>query len=299
MTAGASALRDRVGIVGLGTMGSILARRLLEHGVALTVFNRSPAPVAALRCHGAAAAETPHALAGSCDTVFTVLTGPDALSEVLFGEYGLADGWACRECAPVLCDLSTQDPARLQQMAVRAAKRGIRLVHAPMAGSVHDATHGTLKFLYGGDRDILIRLSPCFAAWGPSPTPVGSPYQAATAKLALNLLVGVMAQGLAESLRLLHRCDIAADRFLEVLAASGLDSPLYQRLGQRYLQGDAAVRFSLANLYKDIGFCKAHPAWGEHRPVLLDALHNLLEGVSPPRSLHDYSSLLRLEQEPL
>lgn len=295
MTAGAAP--DRLGMIGLGTMGRILARRLLEHGCELAVCNRSADAVAPLRASGAAVAATPQALAERCDVVFTVLPGPEVLSAVAFGPHGLAAAWTDRARSPVICDLSTQEPSALEAIALRAAGHGIALVHAPMAGSVHDATHGTMKFLYGGDHAILARLERAFSAWGPAPALFETLHQAATAKLALNLLVGVMAQGLAEALHLLQRSGIAADRFLDVLAASGLRSPLYQRLGARHLERDGAVRFALAHLRKDIEFCTTNPAWEQHRPVLLNALHGMLQGIAPSELRHDYSHLLRLEME--
>jgi 3-hydroxyisobutyrate dehydrogenase-like beta-hydroxyacid dehydrogenase len=286
-----------VGMIGMGIMGSILARRLISKGHEMIVFNRSPAPLVSLSALGARVAASPEALARECDMIFTVLTGPDALSDVLFGKQGVAaasNGAAGRR---IVCDLGTQDPPRLREMAAYAMEHGICLVEAPMAGSVHDATHGTLAFMFGGDPEVLRRLAPYFAAWGQPPVHFGVPGQAATAKLALNLLVGVMAKGLAEALHLLQSSRVPVDGFLDVLAASGLRSPLYERLGARYLQGDTAVRFSLANLRKDIAFCAGHPAWEGHVPALAATLHALLERL-PERQLNqDYSSLLQLEPE--
>jgi 3-hydroxyisobutyrate dehydrogenase-like beta-hydroxyacid dehydrogenase len=286
-----------VGMAGMGIMGSILARRLLADGHDVIVFNRSPERLAPLRALGAGVADSPRALARDCDVIFTVLTGPEALSDVLFGEHGVATAPHVEDGRRIVCDLSTQDPSRLCEISARAAECGICLVEAPMAGSVHDATHGTLAFLFGGDESVLRLLAPYFAAWGPAPAHFGAVGQAATAKLALNLLVGLMAKGLAEALHLLQNSRIPVDLFLDVLASSGLRSPLYERLGARYLHGDTAVRFSLANLRKDIAFCEAHPAWGQHDPVLAGALHAMLERIPEQRMHQDYSSLLQLEPE--
>ena len=111
-----------------------------------------------------------------------------------------------------------------------------------------------------------------------------------TAKLAMNLLVATMAWGLAESTAILETAQLDVAAFLDALAASGLASPLYQRLGERYLHGDFAPRFSLDNLEKDVSaICELSNRLGlQGRQSAL--LSDILAGVDPGLKSRDYSA---------
>ncbi|NHQ83821.1 NAD(P)-dependent oxidoreductase, partial [Chromobacterium vaccinii] len=112
------------------------------------------------------------------------------------------------------------------------------------------------------------------------------------AKLALNLLVGVMAGGLGEAIALLRAHGLAVDSFLDALDGSGLASPLYRRLGQRYLDGDHAPRFSLANLEKDLRWECEHALASGLQPRLAPALCRLLGPLDEEAKRRDYSALI-------
>jgi 3-hydroxyisobutyrate dehydrogenase-like beta-hydroxyacid dehydrogenase len=282
---------NAVGFIGLGIMGNLLARRVLEHGIPLLIYNRTAAKCLPLQTLGAELATSPAEVAARCNYIFTVLTGPDALRDVLFGPQGICS----RRYADqrIVCDLSTQDPQFLRELAT-VLPSSVLLTEAPMAGSVHDAAHGSLQFLQGGDAQALAVLSSYFRVWGPTPIYFGQLGSASTAKLALNLLLGLMAEGLAEALKLLRLAKVSEQDFITVLDTSGLRSPVFQRLWQRHLDQDAQVRFSLANLCKDIKHCASHPAWAENPPALLDTLNARLAAVPKERQSADYSTLLAL-----
>lgn len=287
MTAG----REPVGFIGLGVMGSILAGRLRDAGFPLVVWNRTKARADPLERRGAVAAASPAELGRSCQRVFTALSGSAALHEALFGCDGLCAGEPV--ATRVVCNLGTDDPQALRSMAARLRAHGIVLVESPMAGSVHDATQGTLQMLHGGDRASLRELAPCFRCWGPAPVHFGALGSAATAKLALNLVLGLMSSGLADAVALLRRSGVSEEAFISVLGASGLRSPLYERLWARHAAGDYAARFSLANLEKDVELAASHPAWNGAAPETVAALARRIRSLPPDMLASDYSRLLQ------
>lgn len=279
-----------VGFIGLGVMGSILVRRLLQAGFEVVAHNRTPAKALPLQEAGAQVAATPLDVARRCSHVFVAVTGPQALREVLFADQGVCNSGAV--AVRQVCDLSTQDPQALRDAAATLAAHGIALTEAPMAGSVHDASRGTLQFLQGGDPRQLAELAPCFACWGPAPIHFGELGKATTAKLALNLLLGLMAVGLSDALELLRRADVAQQPFVDVLAASGLRSPVYERLWQRHAARDYEPRFALGNLVKDIRLCREHPGWHAGPPSSLLGLDAHMSALPPTALASDYSILL-------
>lgn len=283
--------RMPVGFIGLGVMGSILAGRLLAAGFRVVVYNRTQARQAPLVEQGATAAESPLALARRCRHVFTAVTGPQALEEILCSAHGICGGGPV--ATETVCDLSTQDPQALVSLGAVLRGRGIVLTESPMAGSVHDAMRGTLQFMQGGDRQRLASLAGYFACWGPAPIHFGELGQATTAKLALNLLLGLMAAGLGDALQLLRNAGVSEQAFVDVLAASGLRSPVYPRLWERHCAGDYEARFSLDNLRKDAMLAGSHAGWGGDPPGLVRALAERLRDLPAERLPSDYSRLLQ------
>lgn len=282
---------ETIGLIGLGIMGGLLARRLIDAGTPLVLHNRTAARCEAFRGQ-AEIAPTPAGVARRARTILTVLTGPDALEEVLFGTDGIAGAAAS---GTLLLDLGTQSPHRLTGIAARAAEAGIAIVEAPMTGSVHDASHGTLGFLVGGAPADVARVRPVLERLGRAVFVFGPLGSGNTAKLALNLLVGTMAKALGESMTLLERSGLSPGLFLDALDASGLASPLYRRVGTRRLEQSFAPRFALKDLRKDIRFlmeCLDH-----HRQpaALARALADVLDGLEPDSLALDYSALVALE----
>lgn len=278
----------RVALVGTGVLGSAVGRRLLALGIPLTVYNRTPDKALALGREGAVVAASPRAAAERADLVLTVVTETAALRQVLEGPGGIlaAPG------RPLIIDLGTHDPARITALAAGLRETGSRLLEAPVTGSVHDAAHGTLNFLVGGEAADVAATRPFLETLGRQVFHLGPVGSGNTAKLALNLLVGVMTLGLGEALALLRAAGVPAAPFIEALDGSGLASPLYRRVGERYLAADHAPRFSLANLEKDIAFVRHHAHRLGLDPRAASLVAELVADVDPATKARDYSALV-------
>ena len=276
-------------LLGCGVMGRLLGHRLLLHGHPLTVYNRTPNKAATLVAAGAQSATTPRYAVRDAAVVIAVVSDDSALRSVLCG----SDGVLTEAPAPsMIISLGTHSPDVIIEFARTASECGTGLVDAPMSGSVHDAQHGTLGFLVGAETGDLIRARPVLEAMGGGILHFGMPGTGSSAKLALNLLVGTMARSLGEAIAMLEAQQLSVTQFLAALKGSGLASPLYQRIGERYLQGDTSARFSLANLEKDIQLVMAHAQTLGVSHDMADAVMKPLRDMDETDKQHDYSALL-------
>src|SRR5688500_9013637 len=153
----------RITFLGLGIMGAAMARRLLDHGFDLTVWNRNASRAAALGAAGARIAATPADAARGADAVIAMLADDDASRAVWSGDAGAL---AAMDTGAVALDSSTLTIGWMRELGARAAARGIGFLDAPVTGSKPQAEQGVLKFLVGGDAAVVERATPLFAAMG-------------------------------------------------------------------------------------------------------------------------------------
>ncbi|MBB3907818.1 NAD(P)-dependent oxidoreductase [Anoxybacteroides rupiense] len=146
-----------IGFIGLGLMGSRMARNLLESGYELIVHNRTKEKAAPLLEAGAKWANSPKEAAEQADVLFTMLAHPKAVEAAAFGENGFLHHLSPEK---LWVDCSTVDPSFTRQMAEEARKRGIHFLDAPVSGSVIPAEKGELVFFVGGDPKDLKKVEP-------------------------------------------------------------------------------------------------------------------------------------------
>jgi 3-hydroxyisobutyrate dehydrogenase-like beta-hydroxyacid dehydrogenase len=234
-----------VAVVGLGAMGSRVARRFLEAGHELHVWNRSAGKAAPLVEAGAAAAATPAEAAARAEVVLTMVADPAALRDVTEGEDGVAAGVG--EGATVI-EMSTVGPEAVRRLAsVLGARSG--LLDAPVLGSRSEAEEGTLKVFVGGPDELVERWTPLLSALG-SPLHVGPLGSGAAAKLVANTtLVGTIGV-LGEALALAAGLGIPREQAFEVLAATPLAGQA-ERRREAVESGEYPPRFALYLARKD------------------------------------------------
>lgn len=287
---------NAVGVVGLGRMGGAIAHRLLDAAIPVVGYNRTASRAASLVGRGLELLPSPADVATRADLCLVVVTGPEDVHEVVLGSRGLTAASAPER---VILDLSTIDPRSSISIADEAARRGFRMLDAPMTGSVHAATTGTLGLMVGGSRDTLDAVRPRLQAFASSIEHFGPNGAGCSAKLALNLLLAAMVQALGEAFSLLRAEGLAADRFLAAVANSGLASPAYARAGERALSGDLAARFRLADLRKDVTLLVGHAeALGLDLPVA-QTLRDRLAGIGRDYDDADYAALIAAQLDRL
>lgn len=282
-----SASAVRVALIGTGVIGAPLGMRILQAGHTLSVFNRTAGKAAALQDAGARVERSANRAITGAEIVVAALTDVRVLETVLFEAGGIAN--SIRQAT--LIDCSTSEPRRTQAVAARLQTMGVAFVEAPLAGSVHDVTHGAVTFLTGGDQDIVERVRGFLESIGRRSVYFGSAGSANAAKLALNLLVGLMAAGLGDAFAFCQAACVDIAAFLDVLAGSGLSSPLYERIGARYVARDFEPRFALKNLQKDMRYLEAHGRNLGLHSDLVSLLASRICGAAPALGEQDYSIL--------
>lgn len=233
-----------VAVVGLGGMGSRMAGRLLDAGRSVAVWNRTPERAAALLERGAVAAATPAEAAERAEAVITMLAGPPALVAVTEGP----DGIAAAEGSTTLIEMSTVGPAAIARLGSALPER-IRLLDAPVQGSLGEAEGGSLRIFVGGEASEVERWTPLLSVLG-SPIHVGPLGAGASAKLVTNsTLLGVLGV-LGEALALAEGLGLDRVTALEVLKATPLADQV-ERRRPALAGGVTPPRFTLSLARKD------------------------------------------------
>lgn len=233
-----------VAVIGLGAMGSRMARRLLDTGNRVVVWNRTPERADPLVERGAERAATPAEAADRAEAVITMVAGPPALVAVTEGP----DGIAVARRSLTLIEMSTVGPAAIARLTSAMPER-IRVLDAPVQGSLGEAETGSLRIFVGGDDVELERWMPLLSSLG-SPIHVGGLGAGASAKLVTNsTLLGVLGV-LGEALALAEGLGLDRETALEVLKATPLADQVERR--RPALQGGVALpRFRLTLARKD------------------------------------------------
>ncbi len=208
----------RVAFLGLGAMGAPMAGRVLDAGHDLTVWNRTPGRADGLVARGATAASTPAEAVRDAEVVVTMLADPAALDDVVSGDDGVAGSIGPDA---VLVDMSTVGPTAIRSVAERL--RPVRVLDAPVLGSVPQAETGSLVILVGGDRDALLRCTDVLEAMG-RVVHVGGSGAGATVKLANNAAGMSALVALGEVLSFTDRAGLDPETVLDALGMGPLAS---------------------------------------------------------------------------
>jgi 3-hydroxyisobutyrate dehydrogenase len=231
---------QRIGVVGLGTMGGAMAANLARAGFPLTVWNRTAGRTHELEDLGAAVAATPAALAAAVDVVLVCVSDTPDVEEVLFGVDGVTSGAAP---GTLVIDSSTIDPAASRGFAARLAEQGIGFVDAPVTGGSEGARNATLAILVGGDPVDVERARPVLAAIGRTITHFG-PVGAGQAAKAVNqaILAGTYL-GVAEGLVLALKAGLDPGRVVAALSTGAAQSWVLANRSGRMLANDYPLGF--------------------------------------------------------
>jgi 3-hydroxyisobutyrate dehydrogenase-like beta-hydroxyacid dehydrogenase len=234
-----------VAVVGLGAMGGRVARRLLDAGHEVVVWNRTAARADELARAGASPAADPADAARRAEAVITMVSGPDALRAVSQRPSGLAAGVGD---STTVIEMSTVGPAAVSRLA-EALPPGTPLLDAPVLGSTGEAEAGSLRIFVGGPAALVERWTPLLSALG-SPVHVGPLGAGAAAKLVANTtLFGVLGV-LGEALALADGLGLARDAAFDVLAATPVAAQA-ERRRDAIETSSYPVRFALALAVKD------------------------------------------------
>ena len=239
-----------VGFIGLGLMGKPMARNVLKAGHTLVVWNRTRDKARELVEEGAGMAGSPKEVAAKSEVVMTCVSDPAALEEVLWGPKGALEGL---QKGSVLIDSSTVSPALARRAAATCAEREAEFLDAPVTGGTWGAEKGELVFMVGGRKDVLEKAQPVLAAMGKKFFHLGGHGAGQTVKLAMNMILALQVDALAEALALVQGAGLEGEGLIEVLQASMARAAVLDVKAPMILQQNYAPSFPLRLMHKDLG----------------------------------------------
>lgn len=237
-----------IGFIGLGLMGKPMAQNLLRAGFPLTIWNRTESKADDLVRAGAKLAENPRDVAVQSDVLITIVSDPPALEEVLFGSGALE---ALRK-GTILIDSSTVSPDTARRAAAACAERGVDFLDAPVTGGTWGAEKGELVFMVGGEAKVLERAKPVLEAMGKKFFLLGPNGAGQTVKLGMNLLLALEVDAWAESLALVTKAGVPAERLIEVMQSSMGHARLLDVKTPLMLKDEYPASFPLRLMHKDL-----------------------------------------------
>jgi 3-hydroxyisobutyrate dehydrogenase-like beta-hydroxyacid dehydrogenase len=285
----------KIGFIGLGLMGRPMATNLLQAGHTVTVWNRTGSRAQELVAAGATLAKSPREAAAASDILFTIVSDPPALEEVLWGHEGSNDGaLAGLRRDSIYIDSSTVAPSLTRRVAAACAEHGVRYLDAPVTGGDWGAREGNLVFMIGGEADTLREVEPILGVLGKKWFHLGPNGAGQTIKLAMNAILALQVGAMAEALALVTKAGLKGEQLIEVMQSSMARSGVLDIKAPLMVKGDFKPSFPLRLMHKDLGLALdlanqlgvALPATAAAREV-----YNYVKGASPDDL--DYSGVMR------
>lgn len=242
-------MKPAVGLIGLGLMGKPMGRNLLKAGFPLTVWNRTKQRADDLVREGAKWAATPREVAAQADVLITIVSDPPAVEQVLWGDGGALEGL---RRGSVYIDSSTVSPELAIKAARACAERGVDYLDAPVTGGTWGAEKGELVFMIGGTAETLERARPVLEAVGKRFFLLGPNGAGQTVKLAMNLLLALEVEALAESLAIVTKAGIPGERLVEVMQSSMARAGVLDVKAPQMLKNEYPPSFPLRLMHKDV-----------------------------------------------
>jgi 3-hydroxyisobutyrate dehydrogenase-like beta-hydroxyacid dehydrogenase len=238
-----------LGFIGLGVMGSRMAKRLLDAGHTVIGYNRTASKARWLLDVGMQWGDTPRAVVQATDMAFAMVANTAALQAVVGGADGVLAGLRPET---IFVDMSTVSPAASRALAEQVAAKGAHMLDAPVSGSVITLEEGKLSIMVGGDRAAYERVRPILHDIGPKVTYVGTNGLAVAMKIATNLSLAVQMLAFSEGVLLAEKSGISRETAVEVLLNSVIASPMVQYRGPFVLRMPDEAWFEVNMMQKDL-----------------------------------------------
>lgn len=288
-------LTHTIGWIGAGgRLGFSMAKRLIEAGCDVSVYNRTRSKVEPLAGLGAKIVDTPRDLADR-DIVFSTVSASDDLIAVTRGPNGLLGGDSSPQ---LLVDCSTVSEEASAQVREAAAARGTAMLSAPVSGSAKVVAAGKLTIVASGPREAFDTAEPYLDAVGSGVTLVGEGELARMVKICHNLMLGVVAQCLAEITVLAEKGGVSRHDFLDFLNDSVVGSTFTRYKTPAYVNLDMTPTFTPVLLRKDLDLgLAAAGKLGVPLPVTAVTREILNDAVERGHTECDFAIILDMQAE--
>jgi 3-hydroxyisobutyrate dehydrogenase/glyoxylate/succinic semialdehyde reductase len=242
-------LTAQVGFIGLGLMGSRLARRLDSFGWHVRAWNRTPKPADELNEWGVGIAPSIAELVAGADVVLSSLANDAAVRSVYLDENGV---FSAAKPGTVILEMSTISPVLSRELHQEARTRDVKFLDVAISGSTPAVEAGTITLLAGGDKVTFEQCVPVFESIARQWFLIGSGSSGVKMKLVVNLLLGLDMEAIAEAVSLGEHLQIDRDVLLEVLSKTAVVAPAMGGKFRKIKDGDYSPEFPLRLMSKDM-----------------------------------------------
>lgn len=279
----------RIGFIGLGNLGSAMARRLMSEGITLTLWNRTIEKAKGL---GQSIAGSPAELISQVDMVFLNLFDSDAVMDVMAGRKGFLEG-RCE--GKIVIDTTTNHFDKVKEFYRMLRDKGAYYLEAPVLGSVVPASQGLLTVLVSGDERAFDKARPYIEKIGKNIFYLSEPGLATKMKLINNLVLGSLMATLAEAIALAEDGGINKARAIEILLSGAGNSMVLNAKKEKILNEDFSSHFSSSLIYKDLHYLQ-DLARSLKRPLFTGSLVKELFGMTFSEGIEglDFSGIYKV-----
>jgi len=239
----------KYGFVGIGIMGRGMALNLVNKGLDVTVWNRTPDKCADIVRAGGKAVGTPGEVIKACDITFACLADPSIAEAVAFGPDGVVQAISAGKG---YVDCSTVDEECSKKIGEAVVKAGGRFLEAPVSGSKKPAEDGQLIFLAAGDKALFDECATALEAMGKKSLYLGETGGGARMKLVVNMVMGSMMNALGEGMSLAEAGGLSPADLLDVLDNGAMANPMFRMKGPAMAKGEYPTAFPLKHQQKDM-----------------------------------------------
>jgi 3-hydroxyisobutyrate dehydrogenase len=241
----------RIAFIGLGVMGGPIARHLCAAGHEMTVYNRSGAKADLwVAAHGGTKAASPAEAARDADAVVSCVGTDDDLASITLGRDGV---FAAMSKGALFIDHTTVSARIARQLAVEAKGRGLQCVDAPVTGGQAGAENGTLAIMCGGSEAAIEAAKPIMAAYAKRVVHVGGPGDGQTAKMANQICIAGVLQGLSEAMHFAQSAELDLDKVFDAISGGAAQSWQMDNRWATMAKGEFDFGFAVDWMRKDLG----------------------------------------------
>jgi 3-hydroxyisobutyrate dehydrogenase len=240
----------KVSFIGMGTMGTAMALNIIKAGHEVTVHNRSREKEEPVAKAGARRAGSPKEASQEADIIITCVSDTPDVEGVVLGENGVIHG---AQTGAIVVDMSTISPSATRRMAALLARKGIRMLDAPVSGGSEGAQKGTLTIMVGGEAEDVAQAMPVLSAMGKSITHVGPSGAGQFTKAINQVIISGVYLAVAEGMTLGLKAGLDMEKVVQALAGGAAGSWVLNFRSGNMIKNEYPLGFRVRLHRKDLG----------------------------------------------
>ncbi|MEK7177627.1 MAG: NAD(P)-dependent oxidoreductase [Patescibacteria group bacterium] len=282
----------KIGFIGLGLMGNLMAKNIHKSGFDLTVYNRTSGKTNEFKKLGANIASSPKELVQDVDIVITMITAAKDVKQVLFGKNGIVYG---KNKNLIVIDMGTIGPTAAKEIAMMLEKNKVDFIDAPVTGSTPKAKTGELTIFVGGKKEVYEKIKPVLLAMGKNIHYVGPTGSGQAIKMINNQVIATTIQAVMEGMLLADAMGLDRKKAAKILKTVPAFSFMMNLKLPNYVDNKFPLLFSTANMKKDLELAYLEMKKGKKNLPVLKKLVEIYKKASKAGLLNeDFASIIKI-----